>query len=187
MKFLDDKKSKMEKFKKWVDALVHPKETFRKERERASFSEAIINIGIAGFIGGLFHSIFLITKGEELLSTLTFIIASVVIWINFLIIISGVLYIIAISLGGVGSFVIQTYLISLFYAPILIVSAIAVDIPFGGVITTFIGFYYLYLFTIALKETHQYNTKKAIFTWLLPCVVIFTIGIILWQMGAFVR
>lgn len=170
-------------FQKWYDALTKPKETFKKEKKNASLSEAAKNIGLAGLIAGIIQAIVTLALSTSLFSVV-FAAASIVLMpivsIIAMLIGSGVLYLLAKVFGGKGNFNTQTYLFSLYQAPIILIATLVSFIPVAGIIIGFvIELYALYLLTLALKETHNYSTGKAIATWLVPMIILIVITLIL--------
>ncbi len=170
-------------FEKWCDALTKPKETFRKEKKNASLSEAAKNIGLAGLIVGIIQAIVVLAVSASLFSVI-FAASSIILMPIFSIVAmligSGVLYLLAKLFGGKGDFNTQTYLFSLYQAPIILIASLVSFIPFAGTIIVFvIELYALYLLTFALKETHNYSTGRAILTWLVPIIIlIITVALI---------
>jgi len=83
-----------------------------------------------------------------------------------------VLFIFARLLKGNGSFGTQTYLQSLFYAPLVIIQQTLIVIPeIGFVLFILVAVYSLIPTTNSLKAAHGYSTLKAILTWLLPILL----------------
>ena len=75
--------------------------------------------------------------------------------------------------GGKGNYSLQTYLISLYRAPLLPIVNLFAVIPLGGIIIRIAAeIYAIYLTTLALKETHNYSTGRAVATWLVPAIII---------------
>ncbi|MEM2918100.1 MAG: YIP1 family protein [Candidatus Altiarchaeota archaeon] len=178
----------------WKDALIHPKETFQKEKGNASLRKAIMNVLIAGIIPGIFILVF----QAFILSEITKVVAPIfnippfgffelflflfvfflIAYIFHLLIISFILFISAKILQGNGSFTTQTYLISIFFAPLILISIFNL-IPVLNFFTSIvIGIYSLYLLTLSLQETHEFSTLKAVLTWLIPGIL-FVILIVL--------
>ena len=182
----------------WINSIIKPAETFKAEKAKASlgkgmFNYAIINV-IAGFLVGIAIAVFvsiLPSTGPyaQILSMLKVlgIAAIIVMPILFAILAiigsligQGIFYIFAKLLKGQGTFVQQYYLTSL-YVPILgIISFIVMLIPFIGTFISFIvALFTLYLLTIALRETHNYSTGRAVLTWLIAAIAIFIILLII--------
>lgn len=164
-------------FEKWRDALTKPKETFRKERKNASLKEAAKHIGLAGLIAGAISAaITLLTLSSAAFSiiyALFLLILTPISSILSLIIGSSILYLLAKLFGGKGDYSTQTYLLSLYQAPMLLLTTMVAFIPLAGaVINIAIAVYSLYLLTLALKETHNYSTGRAVATWLLSMIIL---------------
>ncbi|MFH1473939.1 MAG: YIP1 family protein [Candidatus Aenigmatarchaeota archaeon] len=172
-------------FRLWKDALLKPEKTFSKEKSKASLTKAMKNIFVAGIIAGVITTI----RAFNLTELLSNIILSPIASILGLLLISGLYYIFAKLLGGKGAYTVQTYLISLYTAPLSIIgSLIALLVPATptmgeitvGFLAPFIVFfllalvlflYTLYLLTLALKETHKYTVWRAILSWLLVILI----------------
>lgn len=168
-------------FEKWYNALTKPKETFKKEKENASFSEAVKHIGLAGLIAGLIE-IFVLLLGFtriSFLSTFNAIILIIVLppllsilTIIFLLISSGIFYIPARIIGGKEKYKTQTYIFSLFLAPLIVIMVFVSEIPYiGNIANLALQIYAIYLFVIALRETHDFSTKKAIAAWITTMII----------------
>ncbi len=167
-------------FQKWYDALTKPKKTFRKERKNVSLKEAAKHIGLAGLIAGVIEAIIFIflnfsSKGLVFSATvsISLIILLPILAIISLFIGSGIIYLFAKLFGGKGDYNTQTYFVSLYQAPLIPITGLITNIPVLGTIINFIiQIYILYLTTLALKETHNYSTGRAVATWLVPVIIL---------------
>lgn len=184
-------------FELWKKALTDPKKTFKKQAKKAELGEGVKHIGIAGVIAGIIAGIAALVLGSAagsmfgtaglsmgagfgaaafLASVILTPIFAVIGWL----IGSGILYIFAMIFGGKGSYTKQSYLIAIYYAPLMIISAVLMLIPVVGQIVNFlVGLYSLYLLTMALKETHDFSTGKAVGVWLVPLIIVIVIVVIL--------
>lgn len=160
-------------FKKWHDALVKPKDAFKREKKGASLSEALKHIALGGFIAGAISVLLAVGNfGLLILMPISAILG--------LIISSGIFYLFARLFKGKGEYGTQTYLFSLYQAPLLPIASIASVVPvLGGAANIAINIYSLYLATLALKETHKYSTGRAVATWLVPAILIAALFVIL--------
>jgi len=84
----------------------------------------------------------------------------------------GVIYLIAKAVGGTGNFQEQAYVMSTFWAPLLIVQHIPIIGAFIGFIA---GLYSLYLTYLALQPTHRLDSSKA----LMVVGILLAIGLVL--------
>ncbi len=157
------------RFMLWLEAVRAPKETFSKESRKADFKEGSINILLGGLIAGLIGGIY---TGSIITGAIGGAIGGFIGWI----IAGGIYYIFAKLLGGKGDFITQLYLISLYTPLLVIIASVFTPVPFIGLL---VGIYGLYLLTLALKETHSYNTIKAVLSWLIPVLIIIVILIVL--------
>jgi len=157
------------------------------------FADMMTNMGMADAYWGESGSM-----GMVLLVGILIVILCFIFNILFFLIQSGLLFIFAKLFGGKGDFSTQTYLISLPYAALTLIEipfVIFNIIPFIGflfsLVSLLIWIYGLYPLTIALKETHDYDTMKAVLTWVVLILIIVVIptilivGIVLWQLGVF--
>jgi len=167
---------------KWVGALIKPTETFKAEKVNADLVDAMINIGVGGVIGGIILWIGIFLFGEEIGKTLGLGVSKmpieIVIFLPlslvlYLLIISGIYFIFAKIFGGKGTYTMQTYLLSLLYAPVMAISVVILLIPpISSLLSILISFYVLYPLTIALKETHKYGIIRAVLTWMVPVLIV---------------
>ncbi len=81
----------------------------------------------------------------------------------------GVYQIIARLLGGKASFLTYAYAMTLVYAPLFAIEAVASLIPYLGFIIVFaLSLYGLFLLVLATKSAHAFTTGKAVATVLIP-------------------
>lgn len=163
-------------FDLWFSALIHPTETFKLRKDKATSKEAIGNVALAGFIYGILWTLLTQSFGGFVMMVFFFIIC----FIFTLIISSTVLFIISRLMGGAGGLVTQTYLISLYLSPVALIACVLILIPTVGVILgALIVMYSLYPLTIALKETHGYGNKRAMVSWGLSLVLFGVISLVI--------
>jgi hypothetical protein len=83
-----------------------------------------------------------------------------------------VLFIFARLLGGKGSFGTQSFVQSLFYAPLAVVQQLFAVIPVvGRFLFALVALYSLLPTTTSLKAAHGYSMSRAILTWVLPILL----------------
>jgi hypothetical protein len=84
---------------------------------------------------------------------------------------AGFYWLIAKLFGGDGSYEEQTYLMSLYTAPLMIINAVLFLIPFvGGLAAILLGFYQLVLSYVAIKTSHRLTSGRAAMVILLPII-----------------
>jgi hypothetical protein len=89
---------------------------------------------------------------------------------------AGLIYLVARILGGRGTFLGQTYLMSLAIVPLSIISAAVGWIPvFGGIISFVAGIYLIVLVVMAVMSAHRLNAGLAIISLILPVVAVVAI------------
>jgi len=180
---------------KFLKVLIKPSEVFREEKEKASIRKAILIFLLTTFVVGIINVVgfFLNPQSLFLLNLVNLILPikiqliQLIIIIFFLVILPTASIIIvflfslfgfAISklLGGTGSYRIFLYCASIYYVPLGLITAIFSQIPIiGQYITYAIIAYAIYPFTVALKESFNLSTRKAIAVWLVPSLIVFPI------------
>ncbi|HXV44287.1 MAG TPA: YIP1 family protein [Anaerolineae bacterium] len=87
---------------------------------------------------------------------------------------SGIHFLIAKLLGGIGSFEEQTYLMATFVAPLMIVNGVIGLVPFlGGCISFLVFIYQLVLTYFAVKVVHRLGTGQAVVVAVGPALIFF--------------
>src|SRR3989344_5286903 len=182
-------------FNVWMNALTKPAETFAAQKGKGGISEGAVNFAIAFAVSALISAIvaflmptptvaiegydFAVPKpGPE--SIIINPIMGAIVGVILMFIAVGILYVMAMILGGKGGFGAQYYLTSIYYAPIAIITAILGVVPVvGGILGLLLGLYSLYLLTIMLKTLHEFSILMAVLTWLIPGVVLFLVVFVL--------
>ncbi|HLC50944.1 MAG TPA: YIP1 family protein [archaeon] len=161
---------------KWKDILLHPSDMLSKELNRGGLRDGALHMLLGGAIGGFFIGILLalypaavsdysyFSSGNTFFSLLSSIIGYAIIVLVGWFIGSGLYYIFAKILGGKGSFAQQSYLLALWYAPIVAISWI----PLIGMV---FAIYSLYLVTVSQRIVHKFSTLRAVLSWLLPLLI----------------
>jgi len=159
--------------------------------------QGILNIVIAGVISGFIGGLAALTglsavggmgnagttmmgTGFGIMAFVTALIITPILLLIGLFIISAIIYVFALILKGKGDFTKQTYMIAMFWSPILVVGSIAGIIPFvGGILNFLVGLYGLYLLTLALKQVHKVSTTKAVVMWIVPIAIVMLVLVVL--------
>ena len=166
----------------WQKALTQPEPTFAAEAKsgKSGWNEGFMNFGIAYAItsvaGGV-YSMVAMPKAAGFLGSLSllsiplgFIVAMV-----FSVIVAFVYHFLAGALGGSGKIEKTYYMLSMFGAPIGILSLVAY-IPCLGTIAAFaLMIYNAYLLTLCIKAAYGLDTVKALITWLAPGIILLII------------
>jgi hypothetical protein len=178
-------------FREWFETFFRP---IAIRNYRGDFGKGILNVLVAGAIGGAVLGFFvallagvagsfirpvvgMATGAAVFFYTL---IAIVIGAILGLIICSAILFLFAKIFKGKGSYAQQTFALSLPTSALLLIDGVLGWIPIlGAIISVIAGLYYLYPLTIVLRETHKYSTGSAVLTWLIPAIIIFVIYAIL--------
>lgn len=181
-------------FDLWKRVLTKPEQTFKAEIKKSTPEGFTKNLAVAGLITGFISGIVAaLGLSGTLFGTIggitAFVLVLVAMPLLFIfgaLINSAVFYIISWLLGGKGSFTNQSYLISLYTAPINIIVYILALIPLVNIIAVIVlGIYSLYLLTLALKQTHGFDSGKAILVWLLPIVIVLLLMMVMIMMMAY--
>ncbi len=86
---------------------------------------------------------------------------------------SAVLFLFSRIYGGRGEFTTQTYLLSIFVAPLNLISTLAGFVPcLGSLVQVGLFFYSLYPLTMALRATHGLAAGRAVAAWATPLAVL---------------
>ncbi|MEK6954109.1 MAG: YIP1 family protein [Candidatus Micrarchaeota archaeon] len=149
-------------FNLWMEVLQKPKDVFKAQKGKGDIGKGVMNFAIAYLIVGVIYAIFAIAVP---VAAVTILFSTLIGGIIGSFIGVGVLYLVAMLLGGKGSFEDMYYLLSIFAAPITILGII----PFVGFLASLYG---LYLLTLAIMEVHGFDTLKAVLVWLIPAIVV---------------
>ena len=188
----------------WFMSLLEPSGVFINEKKNAHLGRAMGNVGYVALIGSVlttivvgavifFFSAMLCARGicgvgVHPIYLLPMVFLPPIFAIISFLAQSLVLFIFAKIFGGGGDFTTQSYLISLPYAAILLITVIlgimsALCFLIMEPIFTLAGFILsilpllfwlcgLYPLTLALREAHDYGTIKALLTWLVPVILV---------------
>ena len=177
-------------FMLWYDSLFYPRDTFTAERDHGSFRDIVIHILLSGLIyGGIvgfIYEIFSSLHGDIVIETMRdlfgryFLFSSIflspLLFLLILFFLSSIIYISArFILDGYGDFLTQSYLLSLLMCPLILISVIRIIPMIGKIIFFILLLYSIKPLLIALKVTHRYDTRKAIFTLISSIVLVLLI------------
>ncbi|MCX6768218.1 MAG: Yip1 family protein [Candidatus Micrarchaeota archaeon] len=168
-----------ELYEQWKNTLMNPEKTLAGQKKKASLEEGVKQLAIALVVAGVISGIIttLYTLG---LGVASIVIAPIAMLIGGLIgavIVNALVWVVAKALEGKGSYGTQFHLVSLVYAPVLVLTSILNIIPvLGGLIGMLVSLYGLYLSILAVKEAHSFSIMRAAVAVLLPVIVI---GVIL--------
>jgi hypothetical protein len=179
-------------FDVWKDALMKPFATFEKKKKGGNLMEGLKHMVVAGVIAGVlaalaatFFSMPLATTGALGQAFAGMAVVGVLISTPIMAVIgwligSIVYFIFAKLLGGKGSYATQSYLLALYSAPVMVLSAVFGLIPVvGSVLGLLLSLYGLYLLTMALKSAHGFDTIKAALCWVIPAVIMVVLVLVL--------
>jgi len=186
-------------FKMWLKVLIKPNEIFREEKEKSTLELGMTNMILSFIIIYFIKSIFLL-KDLSIYSILfsysplfTDFISYVFIWFSF----SIIIFLFSKLLKGKGNFEQQSYLISIFMAPLSILYSILSEIIgfmsfseiisvtyyglFGNVLTPLFLVITAFFAFLSTKKVHEFSYLKAA----LSVIIIFSIIFMTFFIGAF--
>ncbi len=95
-------------------------------------------------------------------------------------IVAGIIYLLARALGGTGTFLEHSWLLSLVFVPIQAVSDVAGVIPIlGGLIGAVLGIYSVVLYIFATASAHRMTLGRATVAVLIPGIVLAALVLLL--------
>jgi hypothetical protein len=153
----------------WITSVTKPNvQTYAAEVPRADQNRLLMSVGLAtvisavlGLIGGIFSHNMVGSFLTALIGTpLGFFIGQ------------GIIYLLARAMGGTGSFMTQSYVMSTFWAPLLVLRSIPIV---GGFIGIIAGLYSLYLTYLALQPTQRLDSTKS----MMVVGILLAIGVVL--------
>jgi hypothetical protein len=173
-------------YRAWMEVLTKPSTaTFESHVAEANLGNAVVGVLVTGVVAGILSAIWIaafgvnagIGTGGEVanrgVSAVSTIFSTPIGAVVGLLVGSAILLAFAKIFGGTGNYTVQTYLVSLFIAPLSVVSALLGWIPwFGWLVSLAVGIYELVLLTMAVKAAHQVSTGRAVLIWILPGVII---------------
>ena len=173
-------------YKIWIDALFRPSiatfELFLKD-EKATPKRAYIWMILSGIIGGIVSAFY--QPYQKQYSPIIMAACSIplfaILAVLMIIIISWLIQLLAHALGGRGTYSKLVYTQASFDAPMTIISAILIFIPYGIWINAAFGIYWLILSAIAVKAVNQFEWKKVIIS-ILPIILLTILVIFLTPM-----
>jgi hypothetical protein len=178
-------------FEIWKKVLMKPDTTIKKEsKKKPDIKEAVKNLGMVGGISGFIFGLSLIirnildsatsTIGTSLGITLMYMaILPIYLAIGWLVS-SGFIYVYSLMIGGKGEYMKQSYVISIFYAPLTVIASALMFIsitfspifpmiaPITGILLLLTMAYGLYMLTLTIKYTHKLTTLKSFLVWVVP-------------------
>jgi hypothetical protein len=140
----------------WITSVTKPNvQTYAAEVPRADQNRLLMSVGLAtvisavlGLLGGILsHNMVGGFIGSLIFTPLTFFIGQ------------GIVYLLARAMGGTGNFMTQSYVMSTFWAPLLVLRSIPIVGGFIGIIAVL---YSLYLTYLALQPTQRLESNKAL-------------------------
>lgn len=182
-------------FGKWMGALLKTKQTFQNERKNANLLEGFKYILFAAIVDSVFLYAHINAVWDDFETEIVSLVqetglsieineafASKLVLLNTPLILvtwltlSLFLVLSAKLVGGKGNFIIQSYLLSLFIAPLIIINGAAnlVTLRYDTanfLINILFVLFALYLLVLALKETHEYSTIRAISTLVIALII----------------
>lgn len=179
----------------FANALRYPKQTFREQGKHASLSSALAYMAAAGIISGLINAVSRIITGVaaapfiHIVTAVLSLIIMPVVAVASILIWSGIYFLFSKVLKGTGTYTQQTYLISLYQAPLTIISSLlpfitAILFLFAprpvSVLLIILGalaltIYSFYVLAAALQVAHGFGFGKALAVAVIPSIVLMAI------------
>lgn len=178
--------------KSWFFSLITPDTVFKEQKKNVSLSNGFMNMLIAAALSALLLGFAgmaksFISQGGVAGSTATFLgklgsvsilsgiitisMASVFLWLGL----SALFYVFAVLFGGKGTFETQSYLMSFYMAPLVLIASILSLVPMPCVLLfvyLILGGFSLFPLTYAIKEAHDFDSVLiSVFVWLIPLVL----------------
>lgn len=193
---------------RWINPLRFPKKTFGEEKDKGSWKKIFEILLIAGSIRVISYVLQTymslqspavretVVGLEDIILPQAILFSSLAVLLNIALKLpfySFIIHVLSIMVGGQGKFRQQTYLISLFVAPLIILQSLLglILVPlifvgisiqtlqsFGGVLVSIFNIYGLYLLVLALATVHGFTNKKALSVLLLPLLILLVIWLI---------
>jgi hypothetical protein len=170
----------------WVEVLTRPSvATFENREAEADLGSAILGVVIAGVIAGAISGFFVLVGGffsavfgggvgaaaRGVGGSVETLIKTPVSLLITLLVFSALMVFVARFFGGRGDYRVQTYLISLFIAPLAIISAVFSWIwVIGGIVGFAIFIYEVVLTTFAVMAAQRLTVSQSVVTWLVSGV-----------------
>jgi len=156
----------------WIDVLVKPEETFKREKPITNLKTGVIytifGFIILGIISGILSMSLFGIPGIVLSAIFAPILGLVV-----LLIYATGYFAMAKILGGAGTFGAQYFVVAIVLSPILVLNSIVGIIPLaGGYLALLVGLYAMYPLTLGIKEAHQLNLLKSVIAMLIPTIIL---------------
>ncbi len=176
---------------RWQYVLTRPSvPTFDAEQPAANWQTMLISLVILGVVEGVSQFIIGLEQGSAMTITLPnqspYVFhpnpvgnafgGLIGAFVGFFVL-SGILYVSAKVFNGQGTFLTQSWLLSLFLVPLDIISAVARIVPFVGGLVAFAAFVYgVYLAVLAIASAHRLSTGSATAVVLLPLAILFVLA-----------
>lgn len=181
-------------FQRWRNVLTHPSvATFDAEQPAANWGTILLSLVILGVTEAIFDFI----TGLEVNGIARYTLPGGTVlpvrenpignafgglvgaFVGFFVL-SGILYISAKVFNGQGSFLTQSWLLSLFLVPLEMIAAVARIIPFlGGLVGLAALIYGIYLAVLAIASVHRMPTGRATAVVLLPLAIVSLLACVL--------
>jgi hypothetical protein len=155
--------------------LTRPAVATFEEYERNDLQGATTYVAIAAIIAGIFGAIGAAIRGAPggligtLIGTLFAVLLGFFIWL-------GLVYLLGRAFGGTGNFGELAFDVSLFYAPLLVLSSLLGIIPILGALVSLVVFIYqLYLTYLGIQSGMNLPKDKALYV----ILILFAIGLVI--------
>ncbi len=168
---------------RWRSVLYPPSvASFDEQKPAANWNTILIALALLGVVQGVFAFItgFEYHRANTPYPGVGTIIGGIIGVFFAFFIVAGIIYLLARALGGTGSFLEHSWLLSLVFVPIQAVSDVAGVIPFlGGLVGALLGIYSVVLYVFATASAHRMTLGRATVAVLIPGIVLAALVLLL--------
>jgi hypothetical protein len=162
----------------WLESLIKPAITFSSQKGNADWGHAFLNYAIAGALGGLLAALLyagIVATIFPFAGAISFAFVTAIGAVAFIVgslLVTLVLFVFAKIFGGKGSFKSMYYCMSLYSVPLSLVY----QLPFAGWLAALYG---IYLQVLAVRQTQEFTTARAVATVFIPLVLAVLVVLVL--------
>jgi len=175
-------------FDLWIDVLTKPAKTFKRMKGKGGLREGAMYLIVASIIAAALEVGPLLADGTWAAEPPVALAVGIVLMVLVLsplmmlfrwLVVSGIFLLFSRLLGGKGKYAMQSWLIALYSAPVLVIGAVLGLIPFvSGIVDKILWAYGIILLAIALRETHGLTNKRVTLLFLISFFVFFAIALV---------
>ncbi len=168
---------------RWRSVIYPPSvASFDEQKAAANWKTILIALALLGVVQGVFAFItgFEYHRANTPYPGVGTIIGGVIGVFFAFFIVAGIIYLLARALGGTGTFLEHSWLLSLVFVPIQAVSDVIGVIPIlGGLVGALLGIYSVVLYVFATASAHRMTLGRAAVAVLIPGIVLAALVLLL--------